>query len=859
MNLLIVESPAKAKTIEKYLGEDFTVRSCYGHIRDLSKDKNAVDIDNDFKPTYIIPKEKNKVVNELKSWVKKADEVWLATDEDREGEAISWHLCEVLGLNEHTTKRIVFREITKPALKKAIQSPRLLDKDVVNAQQARRILDRLVGFELSQLLWKKVKGGLSAGRVQSVAVKLIVEREREIREFTPTPYYKVVADFKVKNERGRWVEFRGELPSNFKTEKDATDYLNKCIGATYSVTDIKVRPAKRKPAPPFTTSTLQQEASRKLGFSVSRTMSTAQRLYEAGHITYMRTDSTSLSETALQSIATEISNSFGQNYVQTRRFKSKSEGAQEAHEAIRPSYISKTGAGVDRDQMRLYELIWKRTIASQMADAQLERTTVDVGVSTIPDSKLVAKGEVIKFDGFLKVYLESSDDDEDEDVKGMLPPLQVGQVVDLKYMTGTERFSRSKARYTEASLVKKLEELGIGRPSTYAPTISRIMEPKRGYVVKTNKDGVPRKYNVLLLQNDEVSKRTDVEITGAEKNKLFPSDTGMIVVDFLSEYFDDIMSYGFTADMEKRLDKVAEGKERWVELLKEFYNPFHEHVERTGKEADRASGERILGKDPGSGRTVLVRLSRYGSVAQIGTPEELGDDEKPRYANLKPQQSIEKINLKDALELFKFPLNLGEYEGKEILVNEGRFGPYVKYDEKFISIPREENPLELSRTRAIELIVEKQMQDAPVYEYKGMPVTKGSGRFGPFLKWNGMFINIPKRYDPETIADADMKELIAAKEEKEANRYIHNWLEDFKLSVENGRWGPFIRFGKLKIQLKGEDGKRMTSEQAQTMTLEQVKAVVEAEVPDAFKPKKKAPAKKKTTAKKSTKRTTKKK
>lgn len=852
MNLLIVESPAKAKTIEKYLGKDFTVRSCYGHIRDLSKDKNAVDIENNFKPTYIVPKEKNKVVKELKDWVKKSDEVWLATDEDREGEAISWHLCEVLGLNENTTKRIVFREITKPALKKAIQSPRLLDKDVVNAQQARRILDRLVGFELSQLLWKKVKSGLSAGRVQSVAVKLIVEREREIREFKPTPYYKIVAVFKVKNERGRWVEFKGELPSNFDTEKDATTFLNKCIGATFDVKDIKVRPAKRKPAPPFTTSTLQQEASRKLGFSVSRTMSTAQRLYEAGHITYMRTDSTSLSETALQSIATEITNSFGANYLQTRRFKSKSESAQEAHEAIRPSYISKTGAGVDRDQMRLYELIWKRTIASQMADAQLERTTVDIGVSTIPDTKLVAKGEVIKFDGFLKVYLESNDDDEDEDVKGMLPPLTVGQVIDLKYMTGTERFSRSKARYTEASLVKKLEELGIGRPSTYAPTISRIMESKRGYVVKTNKEGVERKYNVLLLQNNEVSKRVDSEITGAEKNKLFPSDTGMIVVDFLSEHFDDIMSYGFTADMEKRLDKVADGQEKWVELLKEFYNPFHEHVEKTGKEADRASGERILGKDPVSGRTVLVRLSRYGSVAQIGTPEELGEDEKPQYANLKPNQSIEKINLERALELFKFPLNLGEYEGKEIQVNEGRFGPYVKYDEKYISIPREENPLELSYARAVELIIEKQKQDAPVCEYKGLPVTKGKGRFGPFLKWNGMFINIPKRYNPETISDADMKALIEAKEEKEANRYIHNWLEDLKLSVENGRWGPFVRFGKKQIQLKNEDGKRMTPEQAKEMTLEQVKAIVEAEIPGAFKPKKKATAKKSTTTKRKT-------
>lgn len=860
MNLLIVESPAKAKTIEKYLGKDFTVRSCYGHIRDLGKDKNAVDIENDFNPTYIVPKEKAKVVKELKDWVKKADEVWLATDEDREGEAISWHLCEVLGLNENTTKRIVFHEITKPALLKAIQSPRLLDKDIVNAQQARRILDRLVGFELSQLLWKKVKGKLSAGRVQSVAVKLIVEREREIQSFEPEAFYKVVAVFKVKNEKNKWVSFKAELPSNFKTEKNATEYLNKCVGATFNIQNINVRPAKRKPAAPFTTSTLQQEASRKLGFSVSRTMSTAQRLYEEGHITYMRTDSTSLSETALQNIAAEITSSFGQNYVQTRRFKNKNESAQEAHEAIRPTYISKTGAGIDRDQMRLYELIWKRTIASQMADAELERTTVDIGVSTIKDTKLVAKGEVLIFDGFLRVYLESTDDDEDEDVKGMLPPLNVGQILDLNEMTATERFTRSAPRYTEASLVKKLEELGIGRPSTYAPTISRIMEPTRGYVVKENREGEERKYNVLTLRNNEIKKRIDTENTGAEKNKLFPSDTGMIVVDFLSEHFEEVMNYGFTADMEKRLDKVADGKEIWVKLLKEFYVPFHKVVEETEKGADRASGERILGKDPKSGRTVLVRLSRYGSVAQIGTPEELADDEKPRYANLKFNQSIEAVSLEEALELFQLPLSLGDYKGHDVIIGEGRFGPYVKYNEKFISLPKGENPLEFSKASAIELIDEREKADAPVYQYKGLPVTKGSGRFGPFLKWNGIFINIPRKYDPETISTAEMKELIETKEEKESNRYIHNWLEDLKLSVENGRWGPFIRFGKKNIEMRDADGKRLTAEQAKEMTLEQIKAIVVAEIPDAFKPKKKADAKKKPAAKKTTvKKTTKKK
>ncbi len=855
MNLLIVESPAKAKTIEKYLGKDFTVRSCYGHIRDLGKDKNAVDIENNFNPTYIIPKEKMKVVKELKDWVKKVDEVWLATDEDREGEAISWHLCEVLGLDEKTTKRIVFHEITKPALLKAIQSPRLLDLDIVNAQQARRILDRLVGFELSQLLWKKVKGKLSAGRVQSVAVKLIVEREREIQDFVTEAFYRVVAVFKVKNERGKWVTFKGELPNRFEIEKDAQAYLTKCIGATFKIEDIKVRPAKRKPAAPFTTSTLQQEASRKLGFSVARTMSTAQRLYEDGHITYMRTDSTNLSETALQSIASEITNSFGANYVQTRRFKSKSDSAQEAHEAIRPTYISKTGAGTERDQMRLYELIWKRTIASQMADAELERTTVDVGISTIPTSKLVAKGEVLKFDGFLRVYLESTDDEEnDEDVKGMLPPLNIGQIVDLEEMAATERFTRPLPRYTEASLVKQLEELGIGRPSTYAPTISRIMEPTRGYVVKENREGVERQFNVLTLRNNEIKKRVDSENTGVEKNKLFPSDTGMVVVDFLSEHFEDIMNYGFTADMEKRLDQVADGKEVWVKLLKEFYIPFHEVIEKTEKEADRASGERLLGKDPKTNRTVLVRLAKYGAVVQIGTLEELLEDEKPRYANLKPQQSIESVTLEEALDLFQLPRSLGTYEGEEVIIGEGRFGPYIKFDGKFISLPKGEDPLSFPKEYAIQLIVEKQKADAPVATYKGLPVTKGAGRFGPFLKWNDMFINIPRKYDPETITNAEMQELIAAKETKEAIRFIHNW-DDLKLTVENGRWGPFIRFGKKNIEMRDASGKRLTAEDAAVMTLEQVKAIVVTEIPDAFKPKK-APAKKTTTKKSTVKKTT---
>ena len=648
-NLLIVESPAKAKTIEKYLGKDFTVKSSFGHIRDLEKGNNAVEVDNGFKPKYIVSPEKRKVVSDLKSWVSKVDEVWLATDEDREGEAISWHLCKVLGLDEHTTKRIVFREITKPAILHAVSNPRTVDTNLVNAQQARRILDRLVGFELSGILWKKIRGKLSAGRVQSVAVKLVVEREREIIDFNPALYFKLSAVFNVKTGNGKTVELKAESPDRYDSAEAAEAFLKKCIGATFSIKDINVKPLKRKPAAPFTTSTLQQEASRKFGFAVKRTMMVAQRLYEAGHITYMRTDSISLGELAIQSIAQEVEKSFGKEYVKIRRFKTKKVDAQEAHEAIRPTYIVKQNVSGDRDEQRLYELIWKRTIASQMAEAELEKTTVEIGVSTVPDARLQAIGEVLKFEGFLKVYLESKDDDDEEEAKGMLPPLKVGQALDLEELTALERYTRPPARYSEAGLVSKLEELGIGRPSTYAPTITKIMEKERGYVVKENRDGEEKQYLVFTLHNNQINKATKTEMFGAIKNRLYPTDMGMVVSDFLEDYFANIMNYSFTAKIEKRFDDIANGKEVWTKMLQDFYVPFHSMVEKTIETADRPNKERVLGQDPDSGYTLLTRLSRNGPVVQIGTPEELGEEEKPRYANLAPGQSMETIEFDEAI------------------------------------------------------------------------------------------------------------------------------------------------------------------------------------------------------------------
>jgi DNA topoisomerase I len=750
-----------------------------------------------------------------------------------------------------TTKRIVFHEITKPAIQKAITQPRTVDINLVNAQQARRVLDRLVGFELSSILWRKVKGKLSAGRVQSVAVKLVAEREREIMAFQTSSFYKVSATFDVKNEQGRMVKLKADLPARYDSEQDAHAFLKKCIGASFTIKNIEIKPLKRKPTAPFTTSTLQQEASRKLGFGVQRTMSNAQRLYEQGFITYMRTDSTNLSETAIASIADEIVKSYGQQYLHTRRFKSKNEMAQEAHEAIRPSYIERQQVSSDRDEQRLYELIWKRTIASQMSEAELEKTIVDISISTQPKEVLKAEGEVLKFDGFLKVYLESSDDDEDEDsdTKGMLPPLTVGQVLNLDELIGLERFTRPPSRYTEAGLVKKMEELGIGRPSTYAPTISKIMEPGRGYVTKESREGEPRNFQLISLKNNTITKKTETENTGAFSNRLVSSDLGMIVVDFLSEHFESIMDYSFTADIEKRFDHIAEGGEEWTQMMERFYNPFHKQVEKTLEEADRANGERILGKDPETGRTVLIRMTRLGRpVAQIGAPDELEGDEKPRYGNLRPGQSMETLTFAEAMELFKLPKDLGEYEGQPVSVAVGRFGPYVKWGEAYISLPKGTEPLEVDLKQALQLIAEKKIADAPAGTYKGIPYTLGKGRFGPFIKYNEMFINIPRRYDPDNLSQTEAEELINSKIDKEANRYIQKW-EAEKIILENGRWGPFIRFGKLSINLPKINDQRVTSEQAAEYTLEQVKAIIEAEHPDAFAKQKAAAKKKAATAK----------
>ena len=848
-NLLIVESPAKAKTIEKILGKDFQVNSCYGHIRDLEKAAMGIDIENDFLPRYIVPEDKKSVVNELKSLAKKSDEVWLATDEDREGEAISWHLCEVLGLDPITTKRIVFHEITKPAIEAAVKNPRTVNMNLVMAQQARRVLDRIVGFELSPVLWRKISTSnknLSAGRVQSVAVRLIADREREINAFQQESHFKIEGLFFADDITGKQVTFKAEGRKQNSAE-DAETFLKGCTGADYKVTDIRVKPGKRTPAPPFTTSTLQQEASRKLGYGVARTMQIAQKLYENGHITYMRTDSVSLSATALDDITQTVSSLFGEKYQQFRKFKNKNESAQEAHEAIRPTYTS-VATIKEEEWQKLYELIWKRTMASQMADAELEKTTVKIEISRNKE-ELTAAGEVLKFDGFLKVYREDKDEDEpEESSEGLLPPMTVGQSLPLFELRATERFSRAQPRYTEASLVKKLEELGIGRPSTYAPTISTIQ--KRGYVEKRDKDGTQRAYRILVLKDDLISKREESENTGAEKSKLFPTDLGLVVTDFLKQHFDAIMDYGFTAKIEGEFDEVANGKLKWNEMIDEFYGPFKKDVDNTIENAERVKGERVLGTDPESGKPVVARMARYGPIIQIGSATE---EEKPRFAKVPPGQSIETITFEEALALFKLQDAMGSYDGKELSVSIGRFGPYVKWGDEFVSIPRSTDLGTVDAEKAISFIKAKQEADAPVGEFDNKPITKGTGRFGPFIKWDGLFINVPRRYDLANLTQAEMNELIEAKVSKEANRYIRRW-EDEKISVENARWGPVIKFGKKIISLpKKADGTRSTADEAAVLTLEQVKKLIEAEVPGAFAkktgpPAKKAPAKK--TAKK---------
>ncbi|MFC0514836.1 type I DNA topoisomerase [Mucilaginibacter angelicae] len=759
-NLLIVESPAKAKTIEGYLGKDFTVKSSYGHIRDLVKSEDAIDIANNFKQKYEVPADKKQVVSELKKLAKEAEMVWLASDEDREGEAISWHLFETLDLKEASTKRIVFHEITKPAILKAIDTPRKIDYNLVNAQQARRVLDRLVGFELSPVLWKKVKPSLSAGRVQSVAVRLIVDREREINKFKSEAAFKIVAIFGKGKEA-----FKAELPERFAKQDDAEKFLQDCIAADFDVKSLDTRPTKRSPAAPFTTSTLQQEASRKLGYSVARTMQVAQRLYESGYITYMRTDSVNLSELALNSAASEIVSAYGEKYHQQRRYKTKNASAQEAHEAIRPTYFNNHSIDGESAEKRLYELIWKRAIASQMSEAQFEKTTAKISISTRSED-LVANGEVMKFDGFLKVYLESKDDEDEPQQDGenaMLPPLTKDQRLALQEMSATERFSRPAARYTEASLVKKLEELGIGRPSTYAPTISTIQN--RGYVVKEEREGKQRNFRVLTLKAGSIVKEEKTENTGAERGKLFPTDIGAVVNDFLVQYFKDIVDFNFTASVEKQFDEIAQGLKEWTDMLHDFYNPFHKEVESTIEKADKATGERELGAHPENGKKVSVRIGRFGPFVQVGESATEENEEKPLYASLRSGQSIETISMEEALELFKLPKVVGEYEGKVMKVAIGRFGPYISHNSAFVSLPKEIDPHDVTEEQAIELINLKRKKDAEklIKSFDEDPEVKVlNGRWGPYIEFGKLNVKIPKDKDPLTLTYAECKALADA-------------------------------------------------------------------------------------------------
>jgi len=748
-NLVIVESPAKAKTIEKFLGKDYLVKSSFGHVRDLEKNKTiGVDIENNYQPQYVISEDKMSIVSDLKKLAKQATTVWLASDEDREGEAIAWHLAEVLELKKSDTKRIVFNEITKDAILKAVNHPRNIDNNLVDAQQARRVLDRLVGFELSPVLWKKVRPALSAGRVQSVAVRLIVEREREIREFKSQSSFKITGKFPV-SEKDRKSILHAELNKRFDTAKETIAFLERCKPAKYVVSDVTVKPSKKSPAPPFTTSTLQQEASRKLGFSVAQTMSVAQKLYEAGKITYMRTDSVNLSDIAIDMAQQVIVKEFGEPYSQSRQYKTKSKGAQEAHEAIRPTYMDKPEITGTPQEKRLYDLIWKRTVASQMSDAQLEKTIVTIDVSTVPEN-FVATGEVIKFDGFLKLYIESQDDENEEEKSALLPPINVGQDLAAEEITATQRFTYHQPRYTEASLVKKLEELGIGRPSTYAPTISTILQ--RGYVVKEDKTGTNREFIVYTLYNDNIREEIKTEITGAEKAKLFPSDIGMIVNDFLMDHFNDIMDYNFTASVEKEFDEIAEGNLNWTKMIDKFYRPFHGKVEVTVKTSERTVGERKLGIDPESGKPVTVKIGKFGPLVQLG---EVSDENKPRFAGLLKDQHIETITLEDALELFKLPRKIGQYEGKEITAAVGRFGPYLLHSSKFYSLkPATDNPLTVTLERAIELINAKREADRnkTIKIFDEEPDLQIlNGRWGPYISYKRKNYKIPKKQHPASL------------------------------------------------------------------------------------------------------------
>lgn len=814
-NLVIVESPAKAKTIEKFLGKDFKVESSFGHIADLPSKELGVDVNNGFKPKYIVDKDKQALVKKLKDLADKADTIWLASDEDREGEAISWHLAEELKLDKKKTKRIVFNSITKSAIQKAIENPREINYDLVNAQQARRVLDRLVGYELSPVLWKKIKPGLSAGRVQSVAVRLIVERERDIDGFTPEASFKIAAEFKTKDGN----VFTAKLNKTFATKEKASEFLKKNLGAKFSVADLDKKPAKKSPAAPFTTSTLQQEASRKLYFSVSRTMQVAQRLYEAGLITYMRTDSVNLSKEAIDAAKETIIKNYGKEYSTVRNFTGKSKGAQEAHEAIRPTEMQQQSPSLERDQSKLYELIWKRTLASQMSDAELERTNVKIQANTHSE-EFTANGEVIKFDGFLKVYMEGMDEEDiSEEQEGMLPAMKIGDALENKFITATERFSRPPYRYTEASLVKKLEELGIGRPSTYAPTISTIQN--RGYVEKGTIEGTERKYIQLILQADKLQEKNLSENVGSDKGKLVPTDIGVIVNDFLVTNFANILDYHFTAKVEEDFDEIAAGEEDWQKVMKAFYEDFHPNVMDVEENADRASGERILGKDPKTGRQVAVRLGRFGPMVQIGTVEE---EEKPLFASLMPDQSLNTITFEDAMELFKLPRKLGVYKGEEIESNVGRFGPYVRFGKKFVSLEQDESALDITLERAIELIEVKEKADAPITTYEGKGVTKGVGRFGAFIKWDGIFINVSKKYNFDNLSQQDIIELIETKKQKEIDKVVQDWPAE-GIRIEKARWGRHtIIKGKLKIDLSKEVD-------AAQMSLTTVKELIDKKTP----------------------------
>ncbi len=787
-NLLIVESPAKAKTIEKFLGEDFTVKSSYGHIRDLAKGNSAINVKENYEPTYIVGEDKQKVVNELKK-LAKGKEVWLATDEDREGEAISWHLCEALNLDVTTTKRIVFHEITKPAITKAVQKPRLVNMDLVNAQQARRVLDRLVGFELSPVLWRKLSASqsLSAGRVQSVAVRLIVEKEREILSFVDTYSYRTVAQFQVKDKEGRVRSFKAELGQKLKIEQEATEFLNSCINANYTVKSLEVKPTKRTPAAPFTTSTLQQEASRKLGFGVTKTMIVAQRLYESGKITYMRTDSVNMSVDSCKNAEAEIKKSFGIDYSQPRQFKNKNSNAQEAHEAIRPTYFEHHSTDGERDEQRLYELIWKRAVASQMADAQLEKTTAIISISTNQNT-FVATGEMIRFDGFLKLYIESADEEEEDENEenassALLPPMTVGQQLLHTETKSTQKYTRHTARFTEASLVKKLEELGIGRPSTFAPTISTVQ--KRGYVLKKDKEGVERKYQTITLGNNKIVVSHSVEMANGDKNKLFPTDLGMLTNDFLFDNFKNIMDYSFTARIEQEFDEIANGKMKWQKMIDSFYVPFHESVEFTSTNAKRVSGERFLGNHPETDKPVFAKMGRYGPMIQIGKIEidenappppkgkrkkiELPEGEKPLFSKLKQDQSLDTITLDEALQLFDLPRNLGEYESDVVKVNDGRFGPYIVHNKVFVSLKKTDNPFTITMDRCIELIEEKRNQT--LREFEGTDMKILNGRWGPYLKAGKKNVKLPKDSNVDTITEEECLQLANDAPEKKGRRF----------------------------------------------------------------------------------------